>query len=145
VDTQAAVAAPVAFASAAPSAEAVVASAGALDLSARGDHAHPRLTSVTVQSTDSGGNATVTFTRTFTKKPGVILEGYDSGSQPLTFTVSAFQQDGSLNYSGCTIKAYRSQVVPQNLATLLLGGVFNLFGGTVGVVEFSCVAIQASN
>lgn len=140
--------APIAFASSAPLPEATSATAGAQTQAARGDHVHPRLTSTTVQSTAADGTATIVFTRTFpiAKKPGVVLTAYDANAQPITFQVTAFQTDAGVNnYTGCTIKAYRSQTIPQNLATLLLGAVFNLFGGTVGVTEFSCVAIMASN
>lgn len=130
-----------------PLAEATAAASGAGAQASRADHVHPRLTSTTVQSTDASGNATIIFTRTFpaARKPGVVLTGYDNSGQPLSFQVTAFQTDGGGNYTGCTIKAYRSQVIPQNLVTLLAGAVFNLFGGTVGVSEFSCVAIMASN
>lgn len=34
--------------------------------------------------------------------------------------------------------------IPQNLATLLLGGIFNLFAGSPTGVEFSLIAVQAS-
>jgi hypothetical protein len=64
--------------------------------------------------------------------------------QPVVFKVKTWTVDGNGNYVGCVIKGYRAQAVPQNLVSLLLGGVFNLFAGSASGVEFSLIAVQAS-
>jgi hypothetical protein len=64
--------------------------------------------------------------------------------QPVVFKVKTWTTDGNGNYIGCVIKGYRAQAVPQNLVSLLLGGVFNLFAGSASGVEFSLIAVQAS-
>lgn len=128
-----------------PPAEAVAATAGATALASRDSHRHPRLTSATNETLGASGETTVTFTRTFAAMPVLacmLIEG--ANNQPVMFKVKSWVQDGSLNYTGCVIKGYRAQTVPQNLATLLLGGVFDLFNGSAVGAQFACIALQAS-
>lgn len=131
----------------APISEATTAAVGAGSAAARDDHVHPRLSSTTVQTTDTNGVATVAFTRTFpaAKKPGVVLTGYDTNSQPLMFEVTGFQTDGGGNFTGCTVKVYRTRTLPATLTLLTDLLNFNIVGGAASNVEFSCVAIMASN
>jgi len=49
------------------------------------------------------------------------------------------------DYTGCTVRIWRAQTVPQNLATLLLGGVFNLFAASVVGTRFSLIAVARSD
>lgn len=134
----------------APLSEAGIAAAGSEAWATRADHRHPRLTSATNGTLNASGEATVNFTRTFTTKPSVaILYSETADGQPIVFKVKTWLGVGgttwtSGDYTGCVIKGYRSQTVPQNLATLLLGGVFNLFAGSASGAEYSLIAVQAS-
>lgn len=113
------------------------------------DHQHPRLTSTTYATVASGTTVTVPFTRSFTNKPGIVcteIEGDTAtSSQPAVFKVQSWVQDASNNYTGAVIKVWRAQVLPQNLATLLLGAVFNLFSASVVGTQFSCIAVARSD
>lgn len=131
----------------APVSEATLSGAGVVGSASREDHIHKRLSSTTVQQTDSNGLKFVAFTRLFPSQPGILCtpHGVSPGGQPLLWEIQSFQQDGSLNYTGCTVQFYRTRTIPQSLATLLLSAVYNLFSGSVGVTEFTCVAIMASN
>lgn len=127
-----------------PLSEAGTARSGSEGLATRADHQHPRLTSATTGVLNASGEATVVFTRTFPTKPSVsILYSETADGQPVVFKVKSWVQTGS-DYTGCVIKGYRSTTVPQNLATLLLGAVFNLFAGSASGVEYSLIAVQAS-
>lgn len=134
----------------APKGEATVAAVGpdptvfALD-----QHQHPRLTSTTYATVASGSTVTVTFTRSFANKPGMVMteiEGDATASaQPSTFKVLSWVQDGGGLYTGAVIKVWRAQVVPQNLATLLLSAVYTIFGAAVVGTQFACIAIARSD
>lgn len=128
-----------------PSGEVTDGSAGSEGMAPRADHRHPRLTSAGVYTLAANSKATVTFTRLFTSKPAVVCLLVESAdNQPVIFKVESWVQDGSLNYTGCVVRGYRSVVLPQNLVSLLLGAVFNLFGGTAASAEFCCIALMPS-
>lgn len=135
---------------AAPSGEATTPTAGSNPAAfAQEGHRHPRLTSTTMATVTSGSTVSVTFTRTFVNKPGMVMteiEGDTAAtSQPAVFKVQSWVQDASLNYTGAVIKVWRSQVVPQNLATLLLSAIFNLFSASVVGTNFCVIAIARSD
>lgn len=113
------------------------------------DHQHPRLTSTTMATVAAGSTVAVSFTRSFVNKPGMVMtemEGDSSASaQPATFKVQSWTVDSNGAYVGAVIKVWRAQVVPQNLATLLLGAIFNLFGASVVGTQFSCIAVARSD
>lgn len=123
-------------------------------------HSHPRLTSATRATLTQDGTATVTFTRTFSRQPGVVMtEVNASGNQPLVLVVQSFTVESGL-YVGAVIKGYRSNPLPsQNqltVASLLTGIIgslnalassltgFNVFGGTAVGAQVSVVAIASS-
>lgn len=133
----------------APLSEKTGAAIGALDTRyAKADHQHPRLTSTTYATVASGSTASVPFTRTFIQKPGIVcteIEGSTgTGAQPAVFKVESWISDGT-NYTGAVIRVWRSTTVPQNLATLLLSAVFNLFSASVVGTQFSCIAVARSD
>jgi hypothetical protein len=146
-----------------PSPEATTATPGTNQTKfAQEGHQHPRLTSTTLATLAADGTATVVFTRTFSAKPGVVITEVDSNaSQPLTPAVLSYQQDGQGRYVGCTIKGYRSQLLPvlsplsgSLLLTGLITGVnalnamlssFNIFGGSASGASVSVVAIARSD
>lgn len=135
---------------AAPSGEATTPTAGSDPAKfAQEGHRHPRLTSTTMATVATGSTVQVTFTRTFANKPGMVMteiEGDTAAtSQPAVFKVQSWVQDASLNYTGAVIKVWRSQVVPQSLATLLLSAVFNLFSASVVGTNFCVIAIARSD
>lgn len=151
--------------SAAPKPEAKTPVAGTMNQVPRADHQHPRLSSATTGTLKAGGVDTIVFTRTFDVKPAVtILQIEAADNQPVVFKVVSWTTTGTagvdLLYTGCVIKGYRSQALPQqtqlNVLALLgavIGGVnallssissFNIFGGSAAGVEYSLIALQPS-
>jgi hypothetical protein len=130
---------------AAPNPEATAAVIGTEQAASRGDHMHPRLTSATNGTLNASNEATVTFTRSFSSMPCIDFTYIEAADNPpITFKVKQWTTDGGGNYIGCVCKGYRGQVIPQNLATLLLGAVFNVFAGSASGVQFTCIALQQS-
>ncbi len=111
----------------------------------RDDHQHPRLTSTTMATIGPANTVTVTFTRNFINAPGIVFtEINGAATQPAVFKVESWVMTGSL-YTGCVVRAYRSQTVPQNLVNLLLSAVFNIFGASASGTVFSCIAVARSD
>lgn len=134
-----------------PMSEAVAGMPGNAGLASRANHAHARLTSATVQSLNSSGEATITFTRTFPSKPAMACLLHETAdAQPVSFKVKSFTQDDKGNYVGCTVKGYRSALLPTLSGIALLTGLvnalasFNVFSGNASGAEFSCIALQVS-
>lgn len=74
--------------------------------------------------TDASGNATWNFTDSITN-PGISLICENAqGNQPVIPSIT------SLSSTQLVINVKRAQVLPQNLATVLLGAAFNVFGGS---------------
>lgn len=113
------------------------------------DHQHPRLTSSTEHVVTTGSTVAITFTRTFVNKPSPVfteIEGDTSAAaQPAIFKMQSWTTDGNGAYTGGIAKVWRSQTVPQNLITLLLGAVFNLFTASVVGTKFTCIAVARSD
>jgi hypothetical protein len=123
------------------------------------DHQHPRATSTTVGSVTTGNTAYVPFSRTFTNEPGINYSELPATSntttpdsadtavnaQPTTHKVIAWSKDANGLFTGCTIRVFRAQTIPTNLVSLLLGGVFNLFGSSVIGTRFSLIAVARSD
>lgn len=131
--------------STAPNPEATSATAGAGQAASRDDHMHPRLTSATNGTLNASNEATIVFTRSFSAMPSIDFTYIESADNPpVMFKVKQWTQDGNGNYTGCVCKGYRGQVIPQNLATLLLSAVFNPFSGSATGVQFTCIALQQS-
>lgn len=135
---------------ASPSAEAVSANPGSsMTRFVQEGHQHPRLTSTTMATIAAGSTVSVPFTRVFSAKPGMVMteiEGDTTASaQPAIFKVQSWIQDASLNFTGCVVKVWRAQTVPQNLVSLLVGAVYNLFGASVVGTNFSVVAVARSD
>lgn len=111
-------------------------------------HQHPRVSSVIYGTTAANGRATITFTRSFSAKPGMVYaeEGGSAAdaAQPAIFKTESWVMTGA-NYTGCVVRGWRSQAIPQNLVSLLIGAVFNLFGATASGISFSAVAIARSD
>jgi hypothetical protein len=130
-------------------------------------HQHPRLTSVVTGTVATGNTATVSFTRPFANEPGIDyqeLPPSDTTTTPAAADTAAAAQPTSskviawmkgptallpdapaTSFTGCTVRVWKSQTVPQNLATLLLGGVFNLFAASVVGTRFSLIAVARSD
>lgn len=132
---------------------------GATSRYALEDHQHPRLTSTTVGFVAAGNTATIVFTRTFASEPGIVYQELPPAAdtttpvaadtaataQPTQSKVIAWTKDANGAFTGCTIRVWKAQTVPQNLATVLLGGVFNLFAASVVGTRFSIIAIARSD
>lgn len=135
-----------------PSSEGVAAAPGVASLASRVDHKHERLTSATVQTLNAQGEVAIAFTRLFAAKPTVTCTLYEAAdNQPVIFKVKTWTQDGGGNYTGCTIKGYRSSILPSLSGVTLLTGLitaltnFNVFGASAAGAEFSCIALQVSS
>lgn len=144
-----------------PAGETTGGSAGTDDSKyAQQGHSHPRLTSSTKTVLTTDGTATVTFTRTFSAQPCVVLTEVNATSnQPLVLVVQSFIMTNGL-YSGCVLRGYRSNQLPtlgQISVTSLLASVitginaiasaltgFNVFGGSAVGAQVSVVAIASS-
>jgi len=131
------------------------------------DHSHPRVTSTTVGTVTTGNTATVLFTRAFVAEPGINYSELPAtpdtvappagdtaaNAQPTTHKVISWTKGPTPliptaapgSYTGCTVRVWKAQTVPQNLATLLLGGVFNLFAASVVGTRFSIIAVARSD
>ncbi len=151
----------------APKSEATSPTAGAGMLAARDDHQHRRLTSTTVATIASGNTADILFTRAFTNEPGIDYQELPpsastttpqagdtaASAQPTSSRVLSWRMGPTATlpdaapteYTGCTVRVWRSQTIPQNLATLLLGAVFNLFAASVVGTRFSIIAVARSD
>jgi len=142
-------------ANAAPLAEKTGADKGAITgRYALEDHQHPRLTSTTIATITAGSTATVMFTRAFSNEPGTVFTeiGGDTSAnaQPASFKVQSWMRETmtptpSGAYVGAVVRAWRSQVVPQTLTTLLLSAVYNLFTASVVGTRFSIIAVARSD
>lgn len=128
------------------------------------DHQHPRLTSTTYATLGAGGQATVSFTRTFVNKPGVNLTETDatSSTQPLVLRSLGWVQDAQGLYTGVTIQGSRAQMLPTiaplsgtiTLVSGLITGVnavfaqltgYNIFGGNAVGASVSVIAVARSD
>ncbi len=128
---------------------------------AREDHQHPRVSSTTYVTLDVSGQATVTFSRAFTNKPGLNLTETDApaSSQPLILRGLAWTRDAQNRYTGVVIQGMRAQQIPQltpvaGLLTAIITGVnsvvttltgFNVFGGTAIGATVSVIAVGRSD
>ena len=150
-----------------PSSEAVAPALGGTKQIPYADHAHQRLTSVTTGAVTTGNTATILFTRFFMNEPGIDYQELPpspntvtpdsadtaAAAQPTNCKTIAWTKGPTATlpdapagaYTGCTVRIWKSQTVPQNLATLLLGGVFNLFAASVVGVRFSLIAVARSD
>lgn len=109
------------------------------------DHQHPRLTSTTYATLAADGTATVTFTRSFVNKPGVVLTEVDAtGAQPLTCVVMGFIGTQGA-YTGCTVKGFRGQTLPAVIALLGTLTNFNVFAGPASGAVVSVIAVARSD
>lgn len=141
-----------------PKSETPAGAAGASGFIPDAEHQHPRITSADTVTITTGSTVNIAFTRKFTKQPALdfnLIEASSSTQQPCLFAVVDWLgEDGVTSLGtnpadgvvigGCTAKAWRATPVPQNLTTLLLGGVFSLFGGSVTGIRFSYIAVASS-
>lgn len=134
-----------------PKSEAGAPAAGSGMLASRDDHAHARITAAGYGSLNASGNSgNLLFTRDgqpmpFDAKPCPVLTAVATGkAQPTTLEVATWITDGNGKFIGCTVKGYLAQTVPTNLVTLLLSGVYNIFGASPAGIEFAYVMIPAS-
>lgn len=143
-----------------PMAEATGGAAGLDGMKVPGaKHRHPRLTSTTVGTIAAGNTATIVFTRSFADEPGIdymelpptsntttpVAGDLAATAQPTACKVIAWTKNAGGEFTGCTIRVFKSQTIPQNLVTLLLGAVFNLFGASVVGTRFSIIALARSD
>ena len=153
-----------------PVPDSLSAAVGAGGMAARNDHSHIRPTSVTAHTSDSNGEATITFSRTFppftatptTPWPGANLSPYEpADNQPILWKVKSWVTDGGGNYTGCVVKLYRAQTLPTqtqlsigalltdvitavNTLSASLSG-FNIASGNAANVQFGFIAIMRSS
>lgn len=142
---------PTPLASSMPLSESKIPVIGAGEAAARNDHQHPRLTSTTLATLDANNEALVTFTRTFTGKPGLSCMFEESADgMPISFKVKSWVTDGSGLYTGCVIKGYRATLLPTMSGIILIGPLIsalsnlNIFGGSAQGISVSIIAVQQS-
>lgn len=119
-------------------------SVGAKPEYARADHTHEvrarrkRVTLAAGTGTYAGKFvATWVFDKPFATKPIIVCAPEDDGGHPVAAAAvtASFTQDTAGLWTSVVVRGWRSQPIPQNLVSLLVGGVFNLFGASaVGVV-----------
>lgn len=131
------------------------------------DHQHPRLTSVVTGAIAAGNTATILFTRSFASEPGIDYQelppsanttapdaadmapnAQPSACKVIAWTkgsTTALPQAAAGEFTGCTVRVWRSQTIPQNLVNLLLGGIFNIFATSVVGTRFSLIAVARSD
>lgn len=132
-----------------PISEATTATPGAVAKATRPDHRHPRLTSVQRVTLDANGLAIVTYTRTFTAKPGVVLTAINPSGRTVFLEVVSDTQSGGL-YTGCTVKGVRSAQIAGLGSIVLLTTLITALttydptGAPASGVEVSVIAIQPS-
>lgn len=143
---------PTPLATTAPVSESTIPVIGSVEAAARSDHQHPRLTSTTMVTLDANNEAVVTFTRTFSKKPGLAITFEESvDGMPISFKVKTWATDGSGNYTGCVIKGYRATLLPTLSGIILIGPLIsalsnlNIFGGSAQGISVSVIAVQQSS
>lgn len=109
----------------------------------RDTHSHQSRAGTGTGVTNSSGLATIAFSRAFDVQPIMGSPVYEevAGTQPILFHRVAWIKTGA-QWTGVTIQAQRAQVIPTNLVTALLGGVFNLFAGGVSGVAVEVIALQ---
>ena len=142
----------------APVPESRLANGGAGGMASRWDHEHPRLTSSTRVVLGADGTATVTYTRSFSKPPVVLLTAINPTGRQIVLEQGTDIQTGAL-YTGCTVRGYRNRPLPElapvgGLLTAVVTGVnavasnltnFDVLGGSAAGVEVNVVAIMPSN
>lgn len=84
----------------------------------------------TIATLDVNGEATWTFPVPYPSKP-VVNHIYEeaAGNLPIIVKIKGFTQDGSLNYTAVTIKAYRLQTLPASLTVLTTLQSFDISAG----------------
>lgn len=149
---------PITLSNAMPASEATIPSPGANGEAARADHKHPRPSSVQRVTLDANGLATVTYTRSFASKPGVIpcaVNPNPPGGRPVLVEIVSDVVVNGL-YTGVNIKGYRSQPLPtlagvSGLLTAVITGInslvsalsgFDLFSTPAAGVEVSIAALD---
>ncbi len=137
--------------SATPKSEGSTPAAGSGMMASRDDHTHARITAAGYGVLAGNGlSGNLLFMRdgqpmAFDNRPCPVLTAVATGKpQPTSLEVATWVQDANGKYIGCTVKGYLAQTIPTNLVTLLLSGVFNLFGASPAGIEFSYVMVPAS-
>lgn len=145
------------FSSSTPSSEATGGSPGNTMQIPYANHQHPRITSADTATITSGSTVNIMFTKTFDKQPAIdlnLIEANTPTQQPCLFAVVDWLSPTGVSLGtnpvdgvvigGCTVKAWRSTPVPQNLVALLVGAAYSLFGGSVTGIRFSYIAVASS-
>lgn len=85
-----------------------------------------------------------TFDKPFATKPIIVCSPEDDGGNPVQAgaITASFKQDANGLWTSVVVQGWRSQPIPQNLVSLLLGGVFNLFAGSAAGVVVGLTAAE---
>lgn len=127
-----------------PKSEATTGKPGAVSPYARADHEHPRLTSAGSVVLDANGDATVTFTRTFSAPPNMHYSYEEaSNGQPIIIKRMGWVMTGGL-YTGVTIHGYRLQRLPAVLTLLSALVNYDIAGGSAAGITVDVTALQKS-
>lgn len=77
-----------------------------------------------IATTDAQGEITFTFPIAYSSTPAVTALPVSASGQPYVLSIK------TVSTTAVTIRVQQAQTLPQNLVTLLAGGIFNVFGGT---------------
>lgn len=139
-----------------PMEEGTAGAAGAQAKASRGDHSHKRLTSTATGNLDGSAQATIMFTRTFSKKPAVTALAVEDNANPVPrFKVRRWlKADGQPwtagePYGGCVIYGDRARALPTLSGILLIGPLITALAGflpyeAAAGAEYSIIALEAS-
>lgn len=123
---------------------------GSVTSATRADHKHPRLTSTNAATLDGSGEASITFTRSFTSKP-MIAFSYEelTDNPPVVFKIKSWTTSSG-NYVGAVVKGYRAGSTTLTAVTVVGVSVavgsqtVNPFNGSAAGVAFMVIALQAA-
>lgn len=133
-----------------PPQESTAGAPGAAGMASDSSHTHPSISSRHRVALNSSSVATVTYARKFSTKPVIVLTAINPSGRPVQLEVTSDIMTGA-DYTGCTIKGYRSQLLPGLSGILLIGplisalSAFDVLGGSAANVEVSVVAFMPSN
>ncbi|CAO4138003.1 hypothetical protein [Methylorubrum extorquens] len=88
--------------------------------------------------------ATWVFDKPFATKPIIVCTPEDDGGNPVAAAAvtASFTRDADGLWTSVVVRGWRSQPVPQTLATLLLNGVFNIFDASAAGVVVGLTAAE---
>lgn len=141
-----------------PMEEGTAPAAGALGKASRGDHAHKRLTHAGAITLDGTAHATVMFSRTFSKEPGLTGTPIEDNTSPVPRLKARrwLKADGTTwvdgqgqAIAGAYLYADRARSLPALSGILLVGPLITALAGYLPFepaagARFTLIAVESS-